>query len=78
MGVAATFLLFAIFAGLYALTFFGETDDQGADTWQLTFRAGVAMLCAFACGSCLGIACDAAEFPLEKTSRVRTHQMASP
>lgn len=51
MGVAATFLLFAIFAGLYALTFFGETDDQEAEAWQLTFRAGMAMLCAFACGS---------------------------
>jgi hypothetical protein len=71
MWVAGTFLLCAIFAGLYALTFFEETDDQEAETWQLTWRSGMAMFCAFACGSCLGIACRAVELPLEKALPLR-------
>ena len=75
--MAATFLLFAIMAGLYGLTFFCGTDDQEAEPWQLIFRAGMAIFCAFACGSCLGIACDAVGGPTGRASRLRSAQMSS-
>jgi hypothetical protein len=75
MWVAATFLLFAIVSGFYGSTYFCGTDDQEAEPWQLTFRAGMAIFCAFACGSCLGIACDAVEGPAGNASGSRPAQM---
>ena len=75
MWVAGMFLLFAIIAGFYSFAFFFDTYDQEAEAWQLTFRAGMTLFCALACGSRLGIACGAVDSPVRKASRLRAAQM---